>query len=41
MSAAYVRDGNIFYKLTGDETFKIVRTQMDITKLEKKLNGSE
>ena len=41
IAAVYVRDGNLFYKLNGIEGFKTVRTQLDITKLEKKLTESE
>ena len=41
ISAVYIRDGNIFYKLSETEGFKTVRTQLDVTKLEKKLTGSE
>ena len=41
IAAVYIRDGNLFYKLNGIEGFKTVRTQLDITKLEKKLTESE
>ena len=41
ISTVYVRDGNLFYKLDGIEGFNTVRTQLDVTKLEKKLTGSE
>ena len=41
ISAAYVRDGNIYYKLHDTDGFKNVRTQLDITNLEKKLTESE
>ena len=39
--AVYVRDGNIFYKLRGVDGFNSVRTPLDVTKLEKKLTGSD
>ena len=41
ISAVYVRDGNIYYKLHDTDGFKSVRTQLDITNLEKKLTESE
>ena len=41
ISSVYIRDGNISYKLNETEGFKNVRTQLDVTKLEKKLTGSE
>ena len=41
ISAVYTRDGNIFYKLTGEDGFKSVRNIMDVTKLEGWLSGAE
>ena len=41
ISSVYIRDGNIFYKLSDTAGFKTVRTPLDITALEKKLTGTE
>ena len=41
ISSVYIRDGNIFYKLSDTAGFKTVRTPLDITALERKLTGTE
>ena len=41
ISAVYTRDGNLFYKLHGDDGFKSVRNPMDVTMLERRLSAAE
>ena len=41
ISAVYTRDGNLFYKLHGDDGFKSVRNPIDVTVLERRLSGAE
>ena len=41
ISAVYTQDGNLFYKLHGDDGFKSVRNPMDVTMLEGRLSGAE
>ena len=41
ISAAYTQDGNLFYKLHGDDGFKSARNRMDVTMLKRKFSGAE
>ena len=39
--STYTRDGNLFYKLTGDPKFNIVRSNQDLEDLKTKLESQQ